>query len=54
MGRRRLDLPGSEQEHVASSCGHGNDFSDCTEYWEILDRDPTRFSKRLSSMELVS
>jgi hypothetical protein len=29
-------------------------FSDCIERWEILDRDSTRFSKRLSSMELVS
>jgi hypothetical protein len=32
---------------VASSCGQGNDFSDCIERWEILDRDPTRFSKTL-------
>jgi len=54
MGTRRLDLSGSGQEQVASFCGHGNDFSDCTERWEILDRDPTRFSKRLSYMELVS
>ena len=54
MGMRRLDLFGSVKEQVASSCGHGNDFSDCIERWKILDRDPTRFSKRLSSMELVS
>ena len=45
MGRRRLDLSGSGDEQVASSCGHGNDFSDCIERWKILDRDPTVFSK---------
>jgi hypothetical protein len=51
MGWYGLDLSGSGQGPVESSCEHGDERSGCMTCWEILE---CLSDWRLSSMELVS